>query len=273
MKKFLLTISLVTALCFNVNAQIEYNNNTQNTDGFFSTATPSGNFRDGTAGEGSIFPELPGMGLFYDQYAVPVGSGILLLAGMGIAYAVRKRNEKFTLNNEESAMIEENFKLVYAGWHRLKQKYPFLDESELYDACIDAIIYAVRNYDESKGTLSNLFFINAKSNALKNMEYWNAKKREGNFSINENFENSGEEESFIDHYLCVEDEYGFIDMDVIKRMFSVLTKREKEIMYKFVFEEMQKKEIADDIGVSPNTVGRDIIAAKEKIKSKLEGAG
>ena len=93
MKKFLLTISLVTALCFNVNAQIEYNNNTQNTDGFFSTATPSGNFRDGTAGEGSIFPELPGMGLFYDQYAVPVGSGILLLAGMGIAYAVRKRNE------------------------------------------------------------------------------------------------------------------------------------------------------------------------------------
>ena len=198
------------------------------------------------------------------------------IRGKELLTPVRKRNEKFTLNNEESAMIEENFKLVYAGWHRLKQKYPFLDESELYDACIDAIIYAVRNYDESKGTLSNLFFINAKSNALKNMEYWNAKKREGtklNFSIDYNFENSGEEESFIDHYLGVEDKYGFIDMDVIKKMFSVLTKREKEIMYKFVFEEMQKKEIADDIGVSPNTVGRDIIAAKEKIKSKLEGAG
>ncbi len=92
MKKFLITLSLVTALCVNVNAQIQYNSNTQNTDGFFSTTSPGGNYRDGSAGEVGLFPGLPRMGEYTDQYA-PIGSGLLLLAGLGLAYGLKRREK------------------------------------------------------------------------------------------------------------------------------------------------------------------------------------
>lgn len=92
MKKFLITLSLVTALCVNVNAQIQYNNYTQNTDGFFSTTSPSGNYRNGTADDGELFPSLPGMGYHIDQTA-PLGSGLLVLAGLGLAYGLKRREK------------------------------------------------------------------------------------------------------------------------------------------------------------------------------------
>lgn len=86
-----MTISLVAVLGLTANAQMF--SNSQQTDGFFTTETPGGNYRDGSAGEGISFPGLPGMGVYEDQ-AAPVGSGLLLLAGMGAAYAIRRKNRK-----------------------------------------------------------------------------------------------------------------------------------------------------------------------------------
>lgn len=83
MKKLLIILSLVTTMCLSVNAQ-------NTSDGFFSTSTPSTNYRDGSATEGSFFPVAPGQEIYGDQPA-PVGSGLLLLAGMGLAYAMRRK--------------------------------------------------------------------------------------------------------------------------------------------------------------------------------------
>lgn len=91
MKKILLTLTIVATLGLSANAQFYSNTNTQN-DGFFSSSVPGGQYRDGTSGD-EIFPALPGMGVYGDQNAVPVGSGLLLLAGMGIAYALRRKND------------------------------------------------------------------------------------------------------------------------------------------------------------------------------------
>ena len=58
-------------------------------DGFFPTNTDSsGEYRF----EGNVFPSVPGQYIYADQPA-PVGSGLLLLAGMGAAYALRKRRK------------------------------------------------------------------------------------------------------------------------------------------------------------------------------------
>lgn len=88
MKKIIITLTLATAMCFgDVQAQ-----NTNRTDGFFSTSTPGGNYRDGSAtGDVSFFPGAPGQQI-YDNQQAPLGSGLLLLAGMGAAYALRRRN-------------------------------------------------------------------------------------------------------------------------------------------------------------------------------------
>lgn len=76
MKKILMTISMAVVLGLNVNAQ---------SDGFFTTSF--GEYRS----EQQTSPALPLAGTNVDHSAVPVGSGLLLLAGMGIAYTVARR--------------------------------------------------------------------------------------------------------------------------------------------------------------------------------------
>ena len=90
MKRILLTLSIVATLGLGANAQFYSNTNTQN-DGFFSSNSIGSQYRDGSSGE-EAFPILPQIGQYRDQNA-PVGSGLLLLAGMGVAYALRRKND------------------------------------------------------------------------------------------------------------------------------------------------------------------------------------
>ena len=81
MKKILVTLSIVITLGFGANAQTQ-------SDGFFSYSTTEDN-REGE----TVFPTLPGRGLDGDQDAnAPLGSGLLILAGLGVAYAARRKN-------------------------------------------------------------------------------------------------------------------------------------------------------------------------------------
>lgn len=66
---------MVVALSFNLNAQ---------SDAFFS-------YQDFDNREDmGLVPGMPPRGEFGD-YSAPIGSGLILLAGMGIAYALRKK--------------------------------------------------------------------------------------------------------------------------------------------------------------------------------------
>lgn len=86
MKKLIITLSIVAALGLGANAQIQ--NNTQN-DGFFSSSMPSDGYRATTGSE--ELPLLPIRNSTANQDA-PIGGGLLLLAGMGVAYALRRKN-------------------------------------------------------------------------------------------------------------------------------------------------------------------------------------
>ena len=92
MKKIFLTLIMTAALALGVDAQQQYgyyqDQTTQYSDGFFSSQNESGyQYRDI-----DNMPIVPGTGYYYDQNA-PLGSGLLLLAGLGAAYAVRKRKK------------------------------------------------------------------------------------------------------------------------------------------------------------------------------------
>lgn len=76
MKKLLVTISMVVALSFNLNAQ---------SDSFFSYSDVDN--RD----EMAVVPGMPPRGSDVNNPA-PIGSGLILLAGMGVAYALRKKD-------------------------------------------------------------------------------------------------------------------------------------------------------------------------------------
>lgn len=88
MKRIIITLSFIAALGLNVNAQSQ---STQSSDGFFSSTLTESTYR--TEGS-SVSPLFPQREQFTDQDAdVPVGSGLLLLAGMGAAYALRKKRK------------------------------------------------------------------------------------------------------------------------------------------------------------------------------------
>ena len=77
MKKVLVTLSLVITLGLGVNAQ---------SDSFFSY-----NDVDNQNRQSNGLPGLPMRGQSDDQPA-PIGSGLLILAGLGAAYALKRKN-------------------------------------------------------------------------------------------------------------------------------------------------------------------------------------
>lgn len=89
MKKIIATIAITLGLCFSVSAQyndvMQYNG----IDGFF--AKEVGEYHD----IDNFTPALPNdHNLGYHQPAsVPLGSGVLLLAGLGLGYSVLRKRD------------------------------------------------------------------------------------------------------------------------------------------------------------------------------------
>ena len=78
MKRIVLSIAIVLTLGLSVNAQ---------SDGFFLS-----NYQEYGREDSKVLPALPRYGTNVDHSA-PLGSGLLLLAGMGAAYALRRRRK------------------------------------------------------------------------------------------------------------------------------------------------------------------------------------
>ena len=83
MKKYIILAVFALGFVMGLNAQ---------SDGFFTSSY--NNYRE-TTDEWGTMPTMIGHGLTTDQNAnAPLGSGALLLAGLGIAYAMRNKNRK-----------------------------------------------------------------------------------------------------------------------------------------------------------------------------------
>ncbi len=100
MKKLTVLISMMLFLCsYNVIAQ-EYEYYEENeeiysfTDGFFSQDKMSKRATSDDWGTMPLLPKTHGYHYDYPAQETPVGSGLLLLAGMGLGYAIRKRKMK-----------------------------------------------------------------------------------------------------------------------------------------------------------------------------------
>ena len=82
MKKLLITTIFALFMGMTMSAQ---------SDGFFAYSDVD-NYRGGSDEWGAL-PTLPAShGFTTDQDAVPLGSGLLLLGGLALAYGLRKRN-------------------------------------------------------------------------------------------------------------------------------------------------------------------------------------
>ena len=87
MKKLFLTIAIVIGMASVASAQI-FGISTQPDGGLFN--------RETTDDPNSGTPILPDHNQDGNQDAAPLGSGVLLLTGMGAAYALSKKRQKVT---------------------------------------------------------------------------------------------------------------------------------------------------------------------------------
>lgn len=92
MKKHIILFAITLGLALNLNAQI-ISNDSKN-DAFFSSSFSD--FREGTSSSSSNWGEMPMIiGHSYDtnQNALPLGSGLLIMTGLGLAYCIRKKQD------------------------------------------------------------------------------------------------------------------------------------------------------------------------------------
>ncbi len=88
-KKLTLAITII-AIASNISLAQNYRMDT-GSDGFFTTEG-NGNRTNSGNGTWDIMPTLIGHGYKENQEAAPLGSGLLLLGGMAICYAKRKKS-------------------------------------------------------------------------------------------------------------------------------------------------------------------------------------
>lgn len=91
MKKYMLIIIFVIGFCLNLNAQMSSQGYTGNTDGFFSTDQYNEYDRGEWAGGMPMLPRVHASEFDQSAKDTPLSSGFLILAGMGIGYAVVRR--------------------------------------------------------------------------------------------------------------------------------------------------------------------------------------
>ena len=101
MKKLVLTIAIVLGMAFGASAQyFDYGKTSgpRQGGGLFGYGAVSDEYFYGAGGfnenTNPLLPLLPFHNLDEDQNASPVGSGALLLIGMGAAYAAAKKKKK-----------------------------------------------------------------------------------------------------------------------------------------------------------------------------------
>ena len=100
MKKAIIILAIMLMSCgYSVGQQYNFfaqeKSGKTSTDGFFESPYAEYREEDDEWGVMPLLPQTHGYHYDYPAHLTPLGSGWLLLAGMGIGYAVRKRkNEK-----------------------------------------------------------------------------------------------------------------------------------------------------------------------------------
>lgn len=152
------------------------------------------------------------------------------------------------LNEEQMKLVEDNHSLIYSFISNHN-----LELSEWYGIIAESLMKAVRDYDESKGKLSSLFYSIAKRDVASERRRIMRARDVSVLGITDTIEVQNEPSNG-DFYMEV-----FMDG---------LDDSQKEIV-RYLYEGRTQSEIAKLIGVNQSTVSRRINCIREKVAMYL----
>lgn len=152
------------------------------------------------------------------------------------------------LNEEQKKLVEDNHSLIYSFINNYN-----LEPSEWYGIIAESLMKAARDYDESKGKLSSLFYSIARHDVASERRKMKRARDVSVLGITDTIEMQNEPGNK-DFYIEV-----FMDG---------LDDSQKEIV-KYLYEGRTQAEIAELIGVNQSTVSRRIDSIREKVEMYL----
>lgn len=173
------------------------------------------------------------------------------------------------LTPREQHLVEEYsmmaFKLI-SVWY---EKYPFLGYDDIHDRCIQSLINAARVYDPEKGNFSTLLYRVVERRMINGVRDLNAKKRKGIVvSMQAKLIDDG---SQYEELIGIDDNYEFINKDLISYAYSFLSERELSIIKMAYIENITQQEIADRLSISQVHVSRVARKAIQKLRKEMAG--
>jgi RNA polymerase sigma factor (sigma-70 family) len=177
------------------------------------------------------------------------------------------------LTENEKLLAEENYDLVEKiTWYWVR-KGNVLSYDDVYDVCISSLLKAVRKYDPATGyKFITFYYTIVERNIYRALRDKNCQKRKGEInkvSIETKIKDSDGDIAVIDTF-SVEDNYDFLDQDLINSVWPYLNEREEYCIYEHFYKKRLQSEIALDIGTSQVHVSRIIRKGLNKLKYRIE---
>ena len=150
------------------------------------------------------------------------------------------------LTKEQQKIVEDNHNLIYDFLHRRG-----LNVEEYYGIVAESLCKAVLNWDESKGTLSTLFYIVARNDIYKE---W----RKGSIGTYQFTDTLPLKEDWIPDNYDLEGEF------ILKETIKDVENSEYNDLFQLKLLGYNNKQIAEMFGVSQSTIGNWVRKMGEK---------
>lgn len=164
-------------------------------------------------------------------------------------------------------------KVAFQHYRYLKDKYTY---DEILSVAYEGLIKAANSFDESKGFKFTSYAFPTIVGAVKRMvrddKWYFIKRGVKNEMLSLNFVIDNDNNIEMQDTLADEEniEEALVNSVLVSELFKLLTKKEKQVMYLYYYNNLSQKEISKCTGMSQSNVSRIMTSALKKMKIAMK---
>lgn len=178
--------------------------------------------------------------------------------------------EQIKLTEEQQELVEKNKNLAYFIKHKYVKQENDPDAADIESACFFALVKAAKHFKPEKRITFSTFASKCMHNEV--LMFFRKKKRTNQtYSLDEILYTDihGKALTMLD-IQGVEDNYHFVDRDILIGLFDHLTELERKVIFETYINRRTQKEIGIDMNFSQSYISRIIQSAIRKMNTLYE---